>query len=113
MVDKNKVLGIIETDDTFKPMEHNGEKVWQGKCIFCNKKIYVSESGQPYNNVSIEHIIPRSKGGTEDIQNLALACVSCNNEKGIRHDTKKSNKARAKEIITMLQNKRMERWKKK
>jgi hypothetical protein len=30
---------------------------------------------------SIEHIIPRSKGGTNDPDNLAVACQGCNNFK--------------------------------
>jgi HNH endonuclease len=30
---------------------------------------------------SIEHIIPRSKGGTNDPDNLAIACQGCNNFK--------------------------------
>jgi hypothetical protein len=30
---------------------------------------------------SIEHIIPRSKGGTNDLDNLAMACQGCNNLK--------------------------------
>lgn len=30
---------------------------------------------------SIEHIIPLSKGGTDEFDNLALACQGCNNKK--------------------------------
>lgn len=30
---------------------------------------------------SIEHIIPRSKGGRNDLDNLAIACQGCNNFK--------------------------------
>jgi len=30
---------------------------------------------------SIEHIIPQSKGGTDELENLALACQGCNNKK--------------------------------
>jgi len=32
----------------------------------------------------IEHIIPRSKGGTSELANLALACPSCNLHKADR-----------------------------
>lgn len=31
-----------------------------------------------------EHIIPRSKGGPDLIDNMVLACAACNNEKGAR-----------------------------
>lgn len=30
---------------------------------------------------SVEHILPRAKGGSSDLQNLALACQGCNNHK--------------------------------
>lgn len=30
---------------------------------------------------SIEHILPISKGGTDDLENLALACSACNGSK--------------------------------
>ncbi|WP_026072401.1 HNH endonuclease [Nodosilinea nodulosa] len=33
---------------------------------------------------SIEHIIPRSKGGSDDLENLALACQGCNNRKYVQ-----------------------------
>lgn len=31
---------------------------------------------------SIEHILPIAKSGTDDLENLALACQGCNNLKG-------------------------------
>lgn len=30
---------------------------------------------------TLEHIIPKSKDGTDDLDNLALACSACNNSK--------------------------------
>ena len=33
---------------------------------------------EDYKQWSIDHIIPRSAGGTEDLDNLALACWHCN-----------------------------------
>ena len=32
----------------------------------------------------VEHILPRARGGTDDISNLALACGPCNFAKGVR-----------------------------
>jgi 5-methylcytosine-specific restriction endonuclease McrA len=106
-------LAIIATDHTFKKklISYNKE-IWIGKCIFCNKKLCINLQGIPDDNVTIEHIIPKSKGGTNDLENLALACSRCNNEKGIRHDINKANKQRAFEVIEKLKEKRMKRWRK-
>ena len=30
-------------------------------------------------HMTLEHIIPLSRGGTHDLSNLALACFACNN----------------------------------
>jgi hypothetical protein len=45
-------------------------------CEYCLSQIKFSPD--PF---SIEHIIPRSKGGISDLDNLAIACQGCNNFK--------------------------------
>lgn len=105
-------LAIVDTDNTFEKVSYLGGLVWQGKCIFCNKKLLINEDGSLVNHATIEHIIPKSQGGSDEIKNLALACKQCNTEKGIRHDRKKSNKQRAAEVIKNLQIKREKRFKK-
>ena len=35
-----------------------------------------------HNKASIEHVVPLSRGGTDDWDNLAASCVDCNNKKG-------------------------------
>jgi 5-methylcytosine-specific restriction endonuclease McrA len=48
---------------------------WQRTCAYCGK------TGIP---LQVEHIQPRSRGGTDRISNLALACEPCNRRKGNR-----------------------------
>ncbi len=41
------------------------------KCVYCGKK-----------GEEIEHIVPKSKGGTNSVKNLTLSCRECNIAKG-------------------------------
>ncbi|MET7450642.1 RNA-guided endonuclease IscB [Streptomyces sp. NPDC005574] len=46
---------------------------WNSACAYCGA------TGVPLNK---EHLIPRSRGGSSRVSNLALACVPCNRAKG-------------------------------
>lgn len=46
---------------------------WKRTCAYCGK------SNIP---LEIEHIIPKSRGGTNKVSNLTLACRDCNQKKG-------------------------------
>ncbi|MDM8549237.1 RNA-guided endonuclease IscB [Desulfobacterales bacterium HSG2] len=48
---------------------------WGRKCAYCGKENIPLE---------IEHIIPRSRGGTDRVWNLTVACRRCNHRKGDR-----------------------------
>jgi len=46
---------------------------WGRKCAYCGEKNVPLE---------VEHIIPRSRGGTDRVSNLTIACRKCNLKKG-------------------------------
>ena len=48
---------------------------------FGRKCIYCGADNVPLN---IDHVIPKSKGGSNRVSNLVLACVQCNQTKGSR-----------------------------
>ena len=48
-----------------------------GKCAGCGVLF-------PFRNMTVDHIIPRSKGGQDNEENLQLLCGACNSEKGDR-----------------------------
>jgi 5-methylcytosine-specific restriction endonuclease McrA len=48
---------------------------WNNACAYCDA------TGVPLN---IEHLTPRSRGGSNRITNLVLACVPCNEAKGTK-----------------------------
>ncbi|MBP6828819.1 MAG: HNH endonuclease [Saprospiraceae bacterium] len=73
----------------------------RGCCEYCLSQ--VKYAPDPF---SIEHIMPRSKGGSDDPDNLAWACMGCN---GIKY-----NDTSAIDPITMetvpLYNPRTQNW---
>lgn len=36
-------------------------------------------------HLSIDHIIPKSEGGSHDRSNLRVLCTACNSKKGVSH----------------------------
>ena len=38
----------------------------------------------PFRNMTIDHIIPQSRGGTDHLENLQMLCAACNSLKGDR-----------------------------
>ena len=68
-----KVLDIVRTDRTFERVEHRGREAWCGKCLHCDTHLYVGLDGRPISRATIEHVLARHHGGTDDLENLALA----------------------------------------
>ena len=54
--------------------------------------LYGKQSGQcggcvvmfPKRNLTIDHIVPKAKGGTDHVENLWLLCGACNSSKGTK-----------------------------
>lgn len=69
--------------DFYRWKKSNNYKNWRtkqwkrqaGKCFYCLSDLRDAA-------VNIEHVTPRSKGGTNSRRNLVLACWKCNKDKG-------------------------------
>jgi hypothetical protein len=50
-------------------------ETWNRQCAYCGKRDIP---------LQIEHIVPRSRGGTDRVSNLTLSCETCNTKKGTK-----------------------------
>jgi 5-methylcytosine-specific restriction endonuclease McrA len=107
---RQRILAIVATDRTFAPTEWRGVPAWAGKCLHCNAHLLIGLDGEPISRATIEHIVPRTHGGTDELTNLGLACARCNLQKGHRHDVRGKHDARAREVVERLLERRRERW---
>ena len=98
---------VAETERTFRLVEGD----WIGKCLICNGPLrFDAQTGA---GATIEHIVPRTAGGANDLLNLGLAHAACNYEKGVHWDEPKRRRGRAKEyeaLVTRLLTTRRARW---
>src|SRR5712692_1479397 len=55
-----------------------------GPCHVCRKKLSFVNYGRPGAKASwhVEHSVARARGGTDHLNNLFLACIVCNQDKG-------------------------------
>ena len=104
------LLQIALTDNTFQPADVRGERVWCGRCIHCRAALCIGLDGSPWDGATIEHILPRHHGGTDDVENLAAACKRCNQGKGTRLDHRKWTDPDLQAMIQRLRERRAERW---
>jgi len=102
------LLAAAVTDATFEKTTLDGQLVWVGKCIHCGRKLVVRDDGRAMGEATLEHVWPETQGGTDAVDNLAVACAGCNREKGSRHDHKGGQ--RLDEIVAKLRERRAERW---
>ena len=78
------VPGIIRLSDCHRMPDHcvrlNRRNLYARdgtKCQYCGKRFPTSE-------LSIDHVVPQSRGGGNSWENLVCACVRCNARKGSR-----------------------------
>jgi hypothetical protein len=66
---------------TFKELNELFEQQ-EGFCYYCGELLYASFDRE----IHIEHKIPISRGGSNDITNIVLSCAKCNLSKGAKTD---------------------------
>ena len=71
---------LIEIDPVRESVRYEVLRRANGKCALCGK----SKDEEP---LEVDHIVPRSKGGTNDVVNLQALCRTCNRGKSNRDAT--------------------------
>ena len=57
---------------------------WGTHCAICGQPVDMSLRYPDPLSPTVEHLVPRSKGGTDDLSNLRVAHHTCNVRKGNR-----------------------------
>ena len=63
-----------------RPVKFNRRNIYardRNRCQYCGRHFPTSE-------LSLDHVVPRSRGGTADWRNIVCCCVKCNVRKGGR-----------------------------
>lgn len=98
---------VAETDATFLREGFS----WRGKCLICGGPLrFDARTGEGAN---LEHILPRSLGGTHDLLNLGVTHVACNGEKGRHWDggqRQRADPGRYQALVDRLRSERQRRW---
>ena len=76
----------------FRSHKHTLFGIQEGTCNGCEVLF-------PFRNMTIDHIHPRSKGGTDDPENLQLLCGACNSMKGDRSQAYLKKRLREEGIL--------------
>ena len=103
------LLWCAATDTTFHHHQVRGRECLVGKCIHCNRKVVVELDIQSASYATLEHIRPRTHGGTNTQLNLAVACGGCNASKGYRLDVRKWDDPTLQSVVEDLSARRRAR----
>jgi 5-methylcytosine-specific restriction endonuclease McrA len=70
----------------WKQWVKRSEEKSQGLCYYCSRQIYLimaspNDRKQLDDEATIDHVVPRSRGGSSKMENLVFSCLRCNLEK--------------------------------
>ncbi len=72
---------LLETDPVPSDIRYQVLASYNGRCALCG-------ATSKERRIEVDHIVPRSKGGSNDISNLQALCDECNRGKSYKDATK-------------------------
>ncbi len=118
-------LLALSTDSAAQRRDNDGkDQHWDTRCLHCRRRLHIRADGEALGHATLEHVVPQAWFGkraaaaltarvgddANDPRNLAIACAGCNHGKGVSHDARGPNDARAVEVIDALLDSRLARW---
>lgn len=74
---KKNVVNVINNNKISTKMI----EIYGNKCCYCEKKL---DKTSKYLKPSVDHFVPLTLSGTNDIYNLTICCISCNSSKNYK-----------------------------
>lgn len=54
-------------------------------CRYCGRECFITDEQNRMDELTVDHVVPRSKGGGNNLDNCVIACRECNAKKGDKH----------------------------
>lgn len=67
------------------------------RCAVCGRSVRFDVDKAHPLRATIDHIVARALGGSNQFQNLQLACFSCNNSKGLTSESDEVKRMRGEQ----------------
>lgn len=92
---QHKRMGAMYCSRTCKSMDHNFKHRARGgrRTTTARRRLIIERDRSvcylcgilvPFDEVEVDHLLPRSRGGTSEPHNLAVSCMKCNRRRGNR-----------------------------
>lgn len=82
LIPNNEAYFLFTPEKRTPISKYTRQIVWDnahGLCTYCDEELTIDIGDSQFH---VDHIIPFSKGGSDDINNLTASCRKCNLQKG-------------------------------
>ena len=82
---EQRILETCSAETRSQKKKFRKDKLFEfqdGRCFWCQEKMFLGKNNP--NSATIDHLVPRSKGGRNFESNYVIACHECNVSRGAR-----------------------------